>query len=72
MRREVSFGEAMQFLDSSHCYYTTVTFKLGNKTYCYQKRENKLVYFNEKTMKREVSSLTINDAFQGKWFLGGE
>lgn len=23
-------------------------------------------------MKREVSSLTINDAFQGKWFVGGE
>lgn len=70
MKREVSFGEAMQFLDSS-CY-ATVTFKLGDKTYYYQKRENELVYFNENTMKGEVSSLTINDAFQGKWFLGGE
>ena len=71
MKREVSFGEAMKFLDNNH-YYTTVTFKLGNKTYSYQKRENKLVYFNENTMKIEVSSLTINDAFQGKWFIGGE
>ena len=71
MRREVSFGEAMKFLDNKHCY-TTVSFELGNKTYSYQKRENKLVYFNEKTMKREVSSLTINDAFQGKWIVGGE
>ena len=71
MKREVSFGEAMKFLDNND-YYTTVTFKLGNKTYSYQKRENKLVYFNKNTMKREVSSLTINDAFQGKWFIGGE